>query len=314
MRTTNGETPVFSKDSKKPTVFIAFIPNSGHGGTLQASSIPIMSSRRLLTALWRQHASMRGFPVDSVCGVAPARALAAAELSGRGVPANCAWRGDFIARRAMSTAPADKDGSAGKEGAHVAGESATEHDPGLLEELQGMSTEELHEHIVQIKKDLEEKEASIAEMKDRLVRTLADMENLRERTGKQLAEARKFATQGLVKSLVDVADNLERAAASVVKDVDAAELDVEKALNLLHGLKDGVVMTDGILMKILEKEGVKRYDPSGESFDPNLHEALFEVPASGDAKPGTVAVVVKKGYLMHDRAVRAAEVGVVKDE
>jgi len=218
-----------------------------------------------------------------------------------------------MARRAMSSAPEDKDGSVRKEGQQVAGEAREEHDATLLEELQGMSTEQLHEHILQIKKDLDEKEAGIAEMKDRLVRTLADMENLRDRTGKQLEEARKFATQGLVKSLVDVADNLERAAASVVKDVDAAELDVEKALSLLHGLKDGVVMTDGILMKILEKEGVKRYDPAGESFDPNLHEALFEVPASGDAKPGNVAVVVKKGYLMHDRAVRAAEVGVVKD-
>lgn len=271
-----------------------------------------MSSRRLLTALWRQHSNVRGFLVDSVGGGPPTRAFAAAELSGRVGPVHGAWLGDFFSRRAMSTAPADKGGSVGK-GPQVAGEAGAEHDAALLEELQGMSTEQLHEHILQIKKDLDEKEASIAEMKDRLVRTLADMENLRDRTGKQLEEARKFATQGLVKSLVDVADNLERAAASVVKDVDAAELDVEKALNLLHGLKDGVVMTDGILMRILEKEGVKRYDPAGESFDPNLHEALFEVPASGDAKPGTVAVVVKKGYLMHDRAVRAAEVGVVKD-
>ncbi len=274
----------------------------------------------MLTALWREHAHMRGFLGDLVGGGPSTRVFTAAELSGRGSPASRPWLRNRMVSRAMSTAPTGKDASGGKEGSSAAGQadlgasSTAEHDAGLLEKLQEMTTEQLHVHILEIKKDLDEKEAHIAEMKDRLVRTLADMENLRERTGKQLDEARKFATRGLVKSLVDVADNLERAAASVVKDVDAAELDVEKALNLLHGLRDGVVMTDGILMKILEKEGVTRYDPAGESFDPNLHEALFEVPASGDAKPGTVAVVVKKGYLMHDRAVRAAEVGVVKNE
>lgn len=178
--------------------------------------------------------------------------------------------------------------------------------------LDGMSTEEMHNHIQEIMKNMQEKEKSIEDLKDKLMRTLADMENLRERTSKQLEEARKFATQGLVKSLVEVADNLERAASSVLKDVDEAEIDVEKAMGLLRSLKDGVVMTDGILMKILEKEGVQRYDPTGQKFDPNLHEALFEVPDQ-EKEPGTVAVVIKKGYLMHDRAVRAAEVGVVKD-
>lgn len=222
------------------------------------------------------------------------------------------WEAFYTPHRSMSTKPSEESASAEDQGAQE--EKASGHDAELLATLQDMTTEQLHEHILDIKKDLDEKEAHIAEMKDRLVRTLADMENLRDRTSKQLEEARKFATQGLVKSLVEVADNLERAASSVVKDLDAAELDVEKALGLLHGLKDGVVMTDGILMRILEKEGVTRYDPAGESFDPNLHDALFEVPAGGDAKPGTVAVVVKKGYLMHDRAVRAAEVGVVKSE
>lgn len=178
--------------------------------------------------------------------------------------------------------------------------------------LDGKSTEELHNHIQDIMKNLEEKEKNIEDLKDKLMRTLADMENLRDRTSKQLEEARKFATQGLVKSLVEVADNLERAASSVLKDVDETEIDVEKAMGLLRSLKDGVVMTDNILMKILEKEGVQRYDPTGEKFDPNLHDALFEVP-DGEKEPGTVAVVIKKGYLMHDRAVRAAEVGVVKD-
>mmetsp|Transcript_9641 Transcript_9641/g.19147 ORF Transcript_9641/g.19147 Transcript_9641/m.19147 type:complete len:309 (-) Transcript_9641:94-1020(-) len=174
------------------------------------------------------------------------------------------------------------------------------------------SPEEMQAQIEEFKTQLEEKEKSLEDAKDKLVRTLADMENLRERTSRQLEEARQFATQGLVKSLVEVADNLERAASSVLKDVDEAEIGVDRAMSLLHSLKDGVEMTDGILMKILEKEGVKRYDPLGEAFDPNMHNALFEVP-DATKEPGTVAVVIKKGYMLHDRAVRAAEVGVVKD-
>ena len=211
-----------------------------------------------------------------------------------------------------------KDGSSNKgdmeqgAGAKQQEESSSSSQQQDGSDLHQMDTEQLHAHIQELRKDLGEKEKSIDELKDRMVRTLADMENLRDRTSKQLEEARKFATQGLVKSLVEVADNLERAAASVMKDVDETEVDVERALSLLHSLKDGVVMTDSILMKILENEGVKRYDPLGEQFDPNLHNALFEVP-DATREPGTVAVVIKKGYLLHDRAVRAADVGVVRE-
>lgn len=143
------------------------------------------------------------------------------------------------------------------------------------------------------------------------MRTLADMENLRERTARQTSEAKQFAVQSMLKSLVDVADNLERAAGSVsADDVDSSsEIDRDRALSLLRSLRDGVVLTDSILMKILEKEGVSRYDPMGQPFDPNLHMALFQVP-DATKEPGTVAVVVKKGYMLHERAVRAAEVGV----
>lgn len=146
------------------------------------------------------------------------------------------------------------------------------------------------------------------------MRTLADMENLRERTARQTQEAKQFAVQGFLKSLVDVADNLERAAGSVLlEDVDGTnEIELDRALKLLKGLRDGVVLTDDILMKILENEGVTRYDPMGDKFDPNLHMALFQVP-DATKDPGHVAVVVKKGYLLHDRPVRAAEVGVATE-
>lgn len=178
-------------------------------------------------------------------------------------------------------------------------------------DLSGMGVDELRGLVESMRANEQEHLTQIDDLKDKLVRTLADMENLRERTSRQLEEARQFATQSLVKSLVEVADNLERAAGSILKDENMDEMDVDRAMTLLHSLRDGVIMTDGILMKILGKEGVKRFDPLGDQFDPNVHNALFEVP-DATKKPGTVAVVIKKGYMLHDRAVRAADVGVVK--
>ena len=185
-----------------------------------------MSLRRGVTNLWRQCSPLvRGLEVGgsmshSTTGSAPCLATTATTATTR----LRSWEAFYTPRRSMSTKPSEESASA--EG-QAAQEKAQGQDAELLATLQDMTTEQLHEHILDIKKDLDEKEAHIAEMKDRLVRTLADMENLRDRTSKQLEEARKFATQGLVKSLVEVADNLERAASSVVKDLDAAELDVE---------------------------------------------------------------------------------------
>jgi molecular chaperone GrpE len=185
------------------------------------------------------------------------------------------------------------------------------------------STQDIHKyHIVQlIHPPLCFPAHQADDLKNNLLRTLADMENLRERTSRQTAEARQFAVQGLVKSLVDVADNLERAAGSVAGTLstvdgggpDAEEVDRDHALSLLRSLRDGVLLTDNVLMRVMKEHGVERYDPLGDKFDPNLHNALFEVP-DGSKEPGTVAVVVKKGYMLHDRAVRAADVGVVRAE
>lgn len=175
-----------------------------------------------------------------------------------------------------------------------------------------LSSEELAAALNETRQALEDEQKSAQQLKEKLLRTLADMENLRERTSRATAEAKQFAVAGLVKSIVDVADNLERAAGSI-PDLDGpgvAELDRDRALILLRSLRDGVLMTDDILMKLLNKEGVIRYDPIGDAFDPNLHNALFQVP-DATKEPGTIAVVVKKGYSMHDRPIRAAEVGVV---
>ncbi|KAL4859929.1 Fumarylacetoacetase [Chlorella vulgaris] len=178
-----------------------------------------------------------------------------------------------------------------------------------------MTPEQVVEAYREAQEALEAERKRADELKDKLLRTLADMENLRDRTARTTAETKQFAVQGLVKNLLEVADNLERAAGSVPPaDVDHnSDIDRERALMLLRSLREGVLMTDAVLMKVLGREGVSRYDPLGDKFDPNLHNALFEVP-DATKDPGTVAVVVKRGYSLHERIVRAAEVGVEPPE
>jgi len=150
-----------------------------------------------------------------------------------------------------------------------------------------------------------------ADYKDKLIRTLADMENLRQRTARQMENSTKFAIQGFVKDLLDVSDNLERALAAV----DAEYLgsgEESKGFTILKSLHEGIEMTEKQMLQVLAKNGVERFDPTGEPFDPNLHEARFEVPVP-DKEPGTVVVVTKVGYKLHDRVIRPAEVGVVPE-
>ncbi|KAL6771359.1 MGE1 [Auxenochlorella protothecoides x Auxenochlorella symbiontica] len=188
-----------------------------------------------------------------------------------------------------------------------AGEPATEA------AASDLTPDELKQALQAAKEQLELAQKEAAESKDRLVRTLADMQNLRERTARQIADTKQFAVQGVVKSFIEVADNLDLAIGSVPeKELEGGEdVDVERALTLLKRLRDGVVMTESIMLKLLEKEGVRKYDPQGEPFDPNLHNAMFRVPNSG-VKSGHVAHVIKKGYMLHERAVRAADVGVAE--
>ncbi|KAK2076312.1 hypothetical protein QBZ16_000836 [Prototheca wickerhamii] len=199
----------------------------------------------------------------------------------------------------------------GKEAAKAGDEAAEAPEAGPVP-----APEELEAEVARLRGELEGERKAAAEAKDRLMRTLADMENLRQRTQRQIAETKQFAVQSVVKSFVEVVDNLERAIESVPLaelEAEAEAVDRAKALKLLKSLHDGVVLTESITLKLLEKEGVTRYDPLGQPFDPNLHNAMFNVPAAAaNSEPGLVAVVVKKGYLLHDRPVRAADVGVAQ--
>jgi len=144
-----------------------------------------------------------------------------------------------------------------------------------------------------------------AENKDKLLRTLAEMENLRRRTDREVADARVYGISNFARDILAVADNMDRALAAL-----DAELR-EKADAGLKALLDGVELTERELLKVLEKHGVKKFEPLGEKFDPNLHQAMFELP--DPSRPaGTVAQVVQPGYMIAERVLRPALVAVAK--
>lgn len=147
----------------------------------------------------------------------------------------------------------------------------------------------------------------VAELKDRLLRTLADMENLRRRTQREIEETRKYAVTNFARGLLDVADNLARALGSV--PAEAIEQDP-----FLKNLVDGVGMTERQLLALFEKHEIKRVEPvKGERFDHKLHQAMFEV-TTDELPAGSVAEVLQPGYVIADRLLRPAMVGVAKGQ
>jgi molecular chaperone GrpE len=144
-----------------------------------------------------------------------------------------------------------------------------------------------------------------AESKDKLLRTLAEMENLRRRTDREVADARLYGISNFARDILAVADNMDRALAAL-----DAELR-EKADAGLKALLDGVELTERELLKVLEKHGVKKFEPLGEKFDPNLHQAMLELP--DPSRPaGSVAQVIQPGYMIGERVLRPALVAVSK--
>lgn len=144
-----------------------------------------------------------------------------------------------------------------------------------------------------------------AEFKDKLLRTLAEMENLRKRTDREIAEARVYGVTGFARDVLAVADNMHRALATIDEELHVASDPKLKALI------EGVELTERELLKVLETHGVKKFSPEGEKFDPNVHQAMYEVPTS-ELLPGHVAQVIQAGYMLGDRVLRPALVGVSK--
>jgi molecular chaperone GrpE len=144
-----------------------------------------------------------------------------------------------------------------------------------------------------------------AESRDKMLRTLAEMENLRQRTRREVADAKTYGITGFARDILDIADNLQRALDAVPAEAKAA------ADPGLKALMDGVELTERSLLNTLEKNGVKKFDPSGERFDPNFQQAMYEVP-DPSVPSGTVVQVVQAGYMIGERILRPALVGVSK--
>jgi molecular chaperone GrpE len=147
--------------------------------------------------------------------------------------------------------------------------------------------------------------AEVAALQDRHLRALAEMENLRRRTEREVSDARLYAITQFARDVVTVADNMQRALAALDAEIR------EKVDAGVKALLDGVELTERELMKVLEKHGVTKIEPQGQKFDPHRHQAMFEVP-DPSVPTGTVVQVVQPGYLIGERVLRPALVGVAK--
>ena len=150
-------------------------------------------------------------------------------------------------------------------------------------------------------------EAEKADLKDKLLRLMADMENLRRRTAREITDARTYAVTNFARDMLNVADNVRRAIESVPEEAS------KTAEGAFKGLIDGIDLTERDLLKNLERHGVKKLDPQGQKFDPNVHQAMFEIP-NPDVPNGTVLQVVQSGYVIGERVLRPALVGVSKSD
>lgn len=146
--------------------------------------------------------------------------------------------------------------------------------------------------------------AQVAELRDQLLRSIAELDNFRKRADREREQTRKFGISNFAKDLLSAADNLRRA-------LDAGPDDLEGADESVRNLIIGVEMTERELLGAFEKHGVRKIDPMGEKFDYNFHQAMFEVENTGQ-EPGTVVQVLQPGYAIEDRILRAAMVGVAK--
>jgi molecular chaperone GrpE len=144
-----------------------------------------------------------------------------------------------------------------------------------------------------------------AGLKDRLLRTLAEMENLRRRTEREVADARAYGVTNFARDILAVADNMERAMKALDDEIRG------KADAGVKALLDGVDLTERELIKVMEKHGVRKLEPQGQKFDPNLHQAMFEIPDES-VPAGTVVQVMQPGYTIGERVLRPALVGVSK--
>jgi molecular chaperone GrpE len=147
--------------------------------------------------------------------------------------------------------------------------------------------------------------AAVDELRDKFLRAVAETDNVRKRAEREVAEARAYGIANFARDTIGVADNLARALDAIAPEARA------NADETLKALLDGVDLTRRELRNTLKKHGVRELDPKGEKFDPNFHQAMYEVP-DPEAAAGTVVQVMQTGYAIGDRVLRPALVAVAK--
>lgn len=157
----------------------------------------------------------------------------------------------------------------------------------------------------ELREQVKEKDAQIKELQDKWLRALADAQNVLTRSQNQVADAKKFAIQGFAKQLLEVMDVLEIAIKAA--NEQATKTEDPHFKNLL----EGVTMTQKVLQKTFENNGVIKFEPLGEKFDPFFHDGILQYD-DPEKTPGSVGLVLKSGYKLHERCLRAAQVGTVK--
>lgn len=186
-----------------------------------------------------------------------------------------------------------------QENGHAANEGA--HESSLTSEASPQSSIGEPEPFV----ELENLYAENTSLKDKVLRTLAEMENLRRRTEREVSEAKLYGVTSFARDMLTFADNLRRAVDSVPAE------DREQASASLKLFVEGIELTERDFLSRLARFGVKKIEPQGQKFDPNMHEALFEVP-DPSVTAGTVVQVVESGYAIGERCLRPAKVGVAR--
>ncbi|KAF0701691.1 Aste57867_7887 [Aphanomyces stellatus] len=161
--------------------------------------------------------------------------------------------------------------------------------------------------VAKLQAEIADLKTKNADLTDKVLRALADAENVRRISRTDVNNAREFSISKFAKSLLDVSDNLKRAHESI----SIEELSPDHSLAAIKTLHEGVVMTDKELQKVFHSFGIAAVGEPGDKFDPNFHEALFEYPDESKT-PGTVGQVMKVGYTIHNRCLRPAQVGIVK--
>ena len=160
-------------------------------------------------------------------------------------------------------------------------------------------------------------EDRVAELNDQLLRTLAELENTRKRAERDRGEALKFGAMSFARDMLGVADNLQRAL-KAMQDINQQdggkgdEQNTQDTQDAMRGLLDGVAATERDLLAALARHKVTPLVPMGEKFDPNMHEAMFEAPGTGQEN-GTIIEIIEAGYMMEERLLRPAKVGIAKD-